>query len=480
MATIISSVLHLFQQGVTDASEIAERTGFSRSKVSRALRDLRKRDFAAPGRGRGIRADARVYPPFLVPEKILTWFQDQGSAYPELAAVLTFCSELPSASRMKSQLPAVPGTAFTAASISGLPGVTLVASKPDFDEPLRIERLRLPEGFPGPDAWFSQLVDVRSGELLEEKMAEVALSPVEEVKGLQQLLNAQEFDAAEFQERAKELGLQVDLSKANRHQVRSRLRSFSDFFLRPKQCYKAVERTLRLYTVGGGLQTMKSADREQLLAGCIQVDLKHFQAAVQAKLCGIESINEYVKEGFWERLAAESGAPKPVLKTAFYSLMYGATVYNTRKRALETGEMTLDQWEDFLDTKLITELFQRSEENLENLRAADSVLDAYDRNLRDMLAKRPKGKTSGLFTLTSARSMAGSQAQSYELKVLAPLVIHLLKKNVPVIAWLHDGFIIPPDHDPAVLEEALEIGRKLLKELEINSSFEITTLGKTE
>ena len=480
MATIISTVLHLFQQGVTSASEIAQITGLPQSKVSRALRDLRQRDFAAPGRGRGIRADARVYPPFLVPEKILAWFRDRGSEHPELAAVLTFCSELPSASRMKSQLPAEPGIEFMAASISRLPGVTLVASKPDFDEPLRIERLRLPEGFPGPEAWFSQLINVQSGEPLKEKAADVALSPVEEVKVLQQLLNAQEFDVAELQERAKELGLQVDLGRANRHQVRSRLRSFSDFFLSPKQCYKAVERTLRLYTVGGGLQTMKSADREQLLAGCIQVDLKHFQAAVQAKLCGIESINEYVEGGFWERLVAESGAPKPVLKTAFYSLMYGATVYNTRKRALETGEMTLDQWEDFLDTKLITELFQRSEENLENLREADTVLDAYGRNLCDLLAKRPKGKTSGMFTLTSARSMAGSQAQAYELNVLAPWVFHLLTKKVPVIAWLHDGFIIPPDQDRAVLEEALEIGRKLLGELEINSSFEITTLGKTE
>lgn len=477
--TLSEKVLALHLAGITNVGQMVEILGVSQRRVRRAYRNLRKRGFKSAGRGRGERKDAKRVS-LRVPMDLLSFYRDKQVSYPELYAVLANSVDFPGQDRLARGLPGSEATPTSLSEITAAPEVRIIAGKPRFNESLRIERLSFEVGFPSPEAWFSPLVDVRTGEACVQREIPVEPSPVEEVRRLQDLLNSQDLDLSVFVERARELGSLVDFHRANRYQVRFELHSLAQFFREPRQVYKAVPRTLRLYCVGGGLQTMKSSHREALLSGCTQVDLKHFQAALQAKVLGIQSFDAYISAGFWLRLQEETGARKDALKTALYSLMYGSSVYSARELATSDGGMSVDQWESFLDSELMQELCSKSFTNMTAIRGATEILDAYGRNLIPLLAQRPKGRNAGQYMLSSARSIAAAQAQSYELKVLAPLVIHLLEKKVPVIAWLHDGFIIPPDHDPAVLEEALEIGRKLLGELEINSSFEITTLGKTE
>lgn len=482
-ASIVQQVYNLMQQGYSVSKQIAEILGLETKKVSRAMRDLKRSAVPPAGRGKYVRQTRVTSEPIPVPSDLLSWFKAKVPTLPELGAVLTYYPWAYSQDRLRGALPPQNPEKlikdFHWASLCELPEIAqLMVDKPSYRDRSEIRSLEFVAGFPTVSAWFSGLVSAYDGQVFAGSGGVPEMSHQEEIAALQRSLNGQVLDFAPYLERVESYCEENFAGSLKTFRSRERLYSLAQFFHCPSQTYKAVSRSLRIYAVGGGIQTMKSEDRELIFAGCTRIDLKHFQAAVQANLLGLKECATYIRYGFWDRLERETGAEKHRLKTAFYSLVYGSQLYQAQNKAVVEGGMTLAQWEAFESCSLISEMVPKSHLHLRSICNSESVLDAYGQNLVDQLGERPKGKASGSLTMKSARSIAACQAQSYELKVLAPVVTKLIESGVPVLSWLHDGFIIPPDHDPVVLQQALDLGRAVLTEHGIESAFVIETMGE--
>src|SRR5690606_26230839 len=98
----------------------------------------------------------------------------------------------------------------------------------------------------------------------------------------------------------------------------------------PKPYTKPVKGSTRLYQTTQNLMTVQKEIRQAMTPTWVELDLKNCQLAIASKIWDLPELREYLESGqsFWNRilnlLEWEVDRKKPV-KTALYSMLYGAT-----------------------------------------------------------------------------------------------------------------------------------------------------------
>ena len=206
--------------------------------------------------------------------------------------------------------------------------------------------------------------------------------------------------------------------------------------------YKQGENTSRIYEIGGGLSNLDRELRKQFTHGWFEADLKNAQLAIAAKLWNISSIEAFLETGksFWEYLYAELGTTdehKDVLKKVLYAHLYGGNGDTPWiKGATVTVEEKLAEigitYADFRKLPLIKDLLKARGRKQTEIRNAGGEVDAF-----------------GTFITGKPHVVAAIVMQSYEMKLLEPIVAEALKKKshgFTITLWQHDGFTFEPTH----------------------------------
>lgn len=235
----------------------------------------------------------------------------------------------------------------------------------------------------------------------------------------------------------------------------------------PKPICKPVEKTTRIFAVGGSFLNLKSCYRDELLSDWVKLDLNKCQLIVVSSLWAASSIRTTISRsslGLWADIANHCGAVltpevKDKVKKATYTTVYGGG--RTKIRSTFDGVLTPEQADRFFDFPMIARLFKARSNQIEDLYDSESRVDAFGYEMK--LTETGKVKR-----YKQATSILACEAQSYELKILYPVVKYISEnctEECPVYctAFLHDGVWIKCD-DPYQLQVHLERIKEIISE----------------
>ena len=223
--------------------------------------------------------------------------------------------------------------------------------------------------------------------------------------------------------------------------------------------YVESDKTPRLYCTGWSLQNLSSEVRDVLLEGFVKADLRAAQAAILKKLWGVD-LNPRT---LWEDLRRETGLSKNTLKTTVYGCAFGSTWTTRRDYVAETEGISKDAASRALRTPILERIFKARDKAMATAIRQKGVSDAF-------------GKTIPVNNMQDARSALACVAQSYEVMIIVPAIERLLDADVPIVAWLHDGFYVEPHHTTE-LDCAIQAAVEVADNLGIETSLEIETVG---
>jgi hypothetical protein len=285
------------------------------------------------------------------------------------------------------------------------------------------------------------LVDLLTGNEMASHEKELVLSKISEVAEVQHYINNQKLDLSIVKEN---MVRQIPLVW---HKVPPLGRSCHRIVVGKILANTSVKlsakvNTARLYYNGASFQILHRALRNAAFKDFTQIDLKHCQISVIRKLWHMPELDEYIRDGFWTRLLSElshTKVTKDQVKTLVYAIIFGSDTYAREKELVETGLSEYDSHFIIYRCPLIFKLFKAREEMVRKIiYEGYEVVDAYgNKIIRKSGAKdkiRPK----------DACKMLAAQAQSYEIRLLLPAIMFLIRNNLPIYALMHDGLILEP------------------------------------
>ena len=308
----------------------------------------------------------------------------------------------------------------------------------------------------------SELVDVFTG-LPSPYIHSTRPSMIPEIEEFRGSLNAQELDYSGFLDSPQRL-FQFVRSNYGQNVYIHQSAILRSILRQAKPVYSGVERTTRLYTLGPSFQNLKRELRTMIFAGESQFDLAHAQLSILQELWDIPLLDDYLEGEFWSRLKVETGIQqKEVLKELVYRIAYGSKFGQCKYGLMTEAGLSSDGASKAMRAPIVKALFDAQDRQFDKVRKSKSVIDAFGRELiKD-------AKTPG----SAIRSALAAQAQSYELKLMLPVINFLKARDIPIYLWLHDGFIVPEktaEHFPtlsALVEaEAASLGMKIRLEHE--------------
>jgi len=215
-------------------------------------------------------------------------------------------------------------------------------------------------------------------------------------------------------------------------------------------------RTVRLFGCNQSLLFLRRNIRKKLTQDFTTVDLRCAQLAIVARIWNIPLIEEFLATGknVWEHLAKELNSPyededekdntKAGLKKMVYALVYGGC--NDKRGASERegrqvyfGEPQYSNLTPrFMALPMIKALYQARELQEAKVIEDGGAYDAFGSwiplQYRMIKDKAPQPRP---------QSVLACQAQSYELKLLWPIVEEALKSDrFAITVWLHDGLCL--------------------------------------
>ena len=249
--------------------------------------------------------------------------------------------------------------------------------------------------------------------------------------------------------------------------------------------YKAVQRTSRVYADGSSVLQLPRELRKIVHAGCHEIDLSSAQIAVACvvlpELLGqrlstehrnsLKEVAEMLRNGesFWSMLLTELAIDpqfKPVLKTAGCSTLFGSSRRSVQ-RALRLGLHPLGttkckckkSGKPYMTKREAIVVGNRYASNrwvrgfdaacaafMELVRLKGGAFDAFG-DWISLENKEEAGKLSRNEMGHRRRSVLAALMQSYEQKIMQATVeeiniINKSRKEVHLIAWLHDSVTI--------------------------------------
>ncbi len=255
--------------------------------------------------------------------------------------------------------------------------------------------------------------------------------------------------------------------------------------------YQPTKNSVRIFPFSDNVLALKREVRKAMMKDWMECDLKNAQFAIVAKVWGIPEVNEFLKSGqsIWKHLAEALGVEltsevKDALKHEFlYPVCFGQSKKNLYISVHEKIELELqipNAFKTLFNLRLIQAVWKARAKRMEFIFQNFGVLTCFG----DWLPLNPKvRKGEG-----SAVSLLAQEAQSYELKLLLP-VLELAKQSndaLVIACWQHDGFsAIPKSNDRywanalqmTVERQARDLG--ILTELEIQG-YEANTYGSNK
>lgn len=229
------------------------------------------------------------------------------------------------------------------------------------------------------------------------------------------------------------------------------LRVLAQLFRDPRSRYTAAERSLRLFPTGGAILLTRKT-RKRVLASYGSLDLRQAQLAIVSRLWDLPSLRAKLVDpewSVWRHLAKATGlgpdAAKPALKTALYSVLFGASKKGIRSRLAGVG-FSKPAIRGFFADPLVAELLDRRELALSRLLDGEPVLDAYgtplsvtprDPNTRTYEARRNEDAARRAL----ARSALACQVQSFEFRIMDEAVVRYCAETegLDLVGMIHDG-----------------------------------------
>jgi hypothetical protein len=211
--------------------------------------------------------------------------------------------------------------------------------------------------------------------------------------------------------------------------------------------YRFSENTVRLTTSRSGLQNLDSDVRSELTQKWVKFDLSSAQLAIAAKDWQVESALKQLRSGesIWESLKDHTGVEiKAPLKKGSYATVYGGKRGTIKGRMAYTAAkkghpMDVEAQERFLEHPVISELLEKREAKLEEIRVNGEAEDCYGNRIR----------TENIDDDTPERSVLSQLAQAREMQLLTP-ALELAEKveedyeKTPweIMLYLYDGFCV--------------------------------------
>lgn len=215
----------------------------------------------------------------------------------------------------------------------------------------------------------------------------------------------------------------------------------------PMPFYRFSENTVRLTTSRSGLQNLNSDVRDKLTQEWVKFDLSSAQLAIAGKLWGVASALEQLRseESIWNSLKDPTGVEiKAPLKKGSYATVYGGKRSTIKGRmayaaAKEGHPMDAEAQERFLSHPVISELLEKREARLEEIRVNGGAEDCYDNPI----------STESIDDDSPERSVLSQLMQAREMQLLTP-ALELAKEvereyEVPpweIMLYLYDGFLV--------------------------------------
>lgn len=330
-------------------------------------------------------------------------------------------------------------------------------------------------------AWNdSDLVDGFTRKPWAPEEREVLASAQPEIEKLRQALNSQNVDYSQYRKRLELCFVRTSSyrpgPRLHQQAILRQLKTKMD----PK--YSAKKNTARLYSVGASLQNLNRELRSILFEGETMLDLSHCQFSVIAKIWDLPDLAEYARDGLWGPLMTETGLDsKEPLKELVYSLAYGSELRNAETKLKAHDGIDADKAYRVMKHPVIRNMIRASQSQLRKIGKAGSVADAFGKELIVKDVAKSKGecepKAKGARTKKARRSILASQAQSYEMALLAEAATLLIDSGLEILVWLHDGFIIKnTTRSKAIIADAnLKVEQKA-NQLGIDTRLDIKTI----
>lgn len=298
----------------------------------------------------------------------------------------------------------------------------------------------------------SEKVDLKTGKALGPKASdlgsELRASSIPEVEAVRAALNTSSrafSGVAEvvlaMQEEAVSGTLLPEVTGLTRERA---IAALGAIVARPQPAYQAVQRSARLFPHGDSFLTLPRAFRKELCLrqGWRVFDLKSIQAAIIAKIWDIPSLRRVLRSkrdgGLWNYLAAHVPVEKDVLKTAVYSIIFGASTNATTPGSPKTlfkanGHEAV--YQAFLDIDVIKDMIKARERQRKLAKQNLGAVDAFGNNIQVYV---PDG--SGV---VDENSVLAAVVQSHEVKLMTSIFNFIDgMSKARVMLWIHDGLAI--------------------------------------
>lgn len=210
----------------------------------------------------------------------------------------------------------------------------------------------------------------------------------------------------------------------------------------PKPNYKAVSGTSRLYSVGASWLHLMRPVREVLTSDYSKLDLRAAQLNISSALWGWDIKPFQASDGsVWTYLLQNHGfnknnqSMKDQLKTFIYAALFGAETKSLSQKALAMGIS------DLLKDPMVQEMLKARKAFQKRLEDGEAVSDAWGQ-------EHSVTETGSQKRRKQIRSIMAAICQSYELRMLIPLINHAKEKGYETVAILHDCIYGQGDWSP--------------------------------
>lgn len=218
--------------------------------------------------------------------------------------------------------------------------------------------------------------------------------------------------------------------------------------------------TTRIFSIGASLNGLHHDIRAVMGQDWVTADLKSAQLAIVAQVWGVPTLSDYLAsgKGIWKDLTRQVGLDftppnKKIVKDALYSAVYGAgeerMISDLAKSLRDTPKPGAQAFREFAAHPVVGTLLKARRQQLSRIRKAGGGVDAFGYFL-SLEHHEVEGHN---YQFDNSRSILASISQSYELRLLMPVVEAAMSQKFQghgftVCQWLHDGFCFDV-HDKA-------------------------------
>jgi hypothetical protein len=245
--------------------------------------------------------------------------------------------------------------------------------------------------------------------------------------------------------------------------------------------YEQGDKTSRVFAINDSFLRLHRDVRQVMTQDWVSADLRSAQLSIVAKLWNVPDLTKFLLSGrsIWAELSEWMGVQitaenKAVLKNFLYALIFGAgeTTLNVQlAERFGDGKAALQR---LLSHPVMQAMMRARRKQIRKTKTDGGGYDAFG-TWYQLQFRQVEGKP---YKFDNTRSIMAIQAQSFELKLLYP-VLQMAKENPDAFSltmWLHDGFCfdVRKERDKAmwvkrmqqaVSEEAARLG--ISTELEV-------------